>query len=116
MENHNPKMSLSVSARDYLRRKLAFYRFQNRKPCLVQVAKTCQGARFAIVYMVPEAGEAHWSEAGLEIYLAPELITEYGGFTLDTELFFFSRRLLISPLKQSYQCDCKNKCSNKIIE
>ena len=116
MENNNPKMILSGSARDYLQRKLDFYRFKNRKPCLVQVAKTCQGAKFAIVYTVSEAGETLWSEAGLEIYLAPELITEYGGFNLDTELFFFTRRLLVSPLKQSYQCECKNKCSNKIIE
>lgn len=107
------QIEVSAAAKELLHRKQEFYRHKNRKPCLVQVAKTCQGAKFALIYALPEAKEIAWSEAELEIYVAPELMAEYGGFSLDTELFFFSRRLLITPLQQSYVCDCKTKCNDK---
>ncbi len=107
------KIDISPSASELLTRKQEFYRHKNRKPCLVQVAKTCQGARFALVYAIPKAGEIAIQEAGLEIYVAPQLFTEYGGFSLDTENFFFSRRLMISPHRQSFACDCQNKCNDK---
>ena len=107
------KIDISPSARELLTKKQEFYRHKNRKPCLVQVAKTCEGAKFALVYALPESGETAVTDAGLEIYVAPRLLTEYGGFTLDTEDFFFSRRLLITPVRQSFQCDCQHKCNEK---
>ncbi len=107
------KIEISPTASELLKKKQEFYRYKNRKPCLVQVAKTCQGAKFALIYALPEAGEIACSQAGINIYIAPQLIAEYEGFSLDTELFFFSRRLLITPQKQSFACDCKTKCNDK---
>jgi len=107
------KIKISDSALDYVKRKTRFYSSRNRKPRLIRVAKTCQGARFAVVFGFPLAGENAVSARELELYLAPELLSEYQGFEISTEVFFFTRRLLINPVQQSYACDCDTKCANR---
>jgi len=37
-------------------------------------------------------------------------LDDFGGFELDLEQFFFASRLKIVPLRQSYSCNCTEKC------
>jgi len=37
---------------------------------------------------------------------------EFSGFHLDLEQFFFTSRLLIKPVQQSYACNCSAKCAH----
>ncbi|PKN72773.1 MAG: hypothetical protein CVU50_05460 [Candidatus Cloacimonetes bacterium HGW-Cloacimonetes-3] len=106
-------ITISESARRYIKRKQEFYRYQSRKPHIILVAKSCKGAEFRLVYGLPAADDIVQSQGDCEIYVSKSLLDEYGGFSLDTELFFFAQRLLVQPLEQTYACDCKQKCKIK---
>lgn len=106
-------ITISESANRYIKRKQEFHRYQSRKPRLILVAKSCKGAEFRLVYELPVADDVVLRQGDCELYISPSLLDEYGGFSLDTELFFFAQRLLVQPLKQTYQCDCKHKCNKE---
>ena len=77
---------------------------------MVMVAKTCRGAEFCIVFEEPESTDIVHQEGELCLYIPQDLISTFGGFSIDTELFFFARRLLVQPQMQVFECDCKHKC------
>ena len=86
---------------------------QNRKPRLILVAKSCKGAEFRLLFETPQADDIVVQTEDCELYLQADLLAEYGGFSIDTELFFFAQRLLVQPQRQSYICDCKQKCNKE---
>jgi hypothetical protein len=106
-------ISISNSARSYLLKKQSFYQYRNRMPRLVMVAKTCRGAEFRIVFEAPAESDLLHRDGELGLYIPQDLIRDFGGFNVDTELFFFALRLLIQPKVQVYKCDCKHKCNNE---
>ncbi|MDY0151751.1 MAG: hypothetical protein RBS43_05715 [Candidatus Cloacimonas sp.] len=108
-------ITVSETARLFLKRKEGFYLSQNRKAKLIEVAKTCHGAEFRVVFETPSRDDKRFETDGCEIYVAPRLVEEYGGFSLDTQSFFFAPRLLVSPERQNYSCDCKAKCNNQPV-
>jgi len=92
-----------------MKRKYRIHNKNGRKPRLIFVAKSCKGAEFRIVYETPKPDDTVHILCDCELYIAPSLLEEYGGFSLDTELFFFAQRLVVQPNRQSYECDCKQK-------
>ena len=97
----------------YIRKKLEFYSSKARVPKIVLAERSCSGAVFRLFFEAVAEGDERVRLGDLDIYLQPGLVEDYGGFSLDLEVFFFARRLLISPLKQSFQCDCKSKCNKR---
>lgn len=106
-------ITLSDAACKYMRRKQEIYRKSDRKPRLILVARSCKGAEFRLVYEVPKPDDSVHIIGDCELYIAPALLDEYGGFSLDTELFFFAQRLVVQPKMQTYKCDCKQKCNKE---
>jgi Fe-S cluster assembly iron-binding protein IscA len=106
-------INISDAARRYMQSKQDFYRSNSRKPRLILVAKSCRGAEFRLVYEVPADDDALLKDGDCELFVPQSLLEEYGGFNLDTELFFFRQRLLVQPLKQTYTCDCSQKCNKE---
>lgn len=107
------EIKISDTARQFLQNKAGFFLSRSRKARIILVAKSCHGAEFRLVYEAPLPEDKLLKAEGCELFVAPQLLAEYGGFTLDTEVFFFARRLLISPLEQKFGCDCKAKCPHK---
>lgn len=106
-------IKLSETALRFLKRKEGFYLSHNRKAKLVEVSKTCHGAEFRVIFEAPSPEEIPIETGGCEIYVLPSLMEEYGGFSVDTQSFFFAPRLHVSPVRQNYACDCKAKCHSK---
>ncbi|MDD4310116.1 MAG: hypothetical protein PHO32_07020 [Candidatus Cloacimonetes bacterium] len=106
------RIDVSESAKQHLQKRLEFYQYKNRKPRIVLVAQTCHGAEFRVVFEVLDTVDVEVSVDGFSLYVPTELMEEYGGFSLDMEIFFFAPRLVVKPLMQSFKCDCKTKCNN----
>ncbi len=106
-------ISISDSALRYIKRKQDFYMSRSRKPRLIVVAKSCKGAEFRLLFESPKADDIAVKAGDCELYVPADLLAEYGGFRIDTELYFFAQRLLVQPQKQSYTCDCKHKCNKE---
>ena len=104
-------LSLSQTANAYLLKKQKFYASQKRKARIILVARTCHGAEFRLIFEVPQSDDVLLTSQGMEVYLSAELLEEYGGFSLDTDSFFFAPRLRVTPLQQSFKCDCPVKCN-----
>lgn len=107
------KLTISAAAVRFLKRKEKYYLPRNRHAKLIEVARTCHGAEFRLVFEAPLAEDIVVKTDGCEILLAPRLAEEYGGFALDVHSFFFAPKLMITPFVQSYNCDCKTKCNNQ---
>lgn len=100
-----------IQTLSYLSRKAEFFRRRARVPKIVLAQKSCSGAVFRLIFSAVTEGDIPLDAGDVAIYVKENLLETYQGFTLSTELFFFARRLKISPLKQSFQCDCEKKCS-----
>jgi len=103
-------VSISPQARNYLLKKAGFYASRNRKPRLVLAERSCHGANFRIFFEAPELDDQECCVDDLCLYVPKALLEEYQGFDLDLEQFFFTSRIIVSPRRQSYACDCKMKC------
>ncbi|HQQ67252.1 MAG TPA: hypothetical protein PLX77_00350 [Candidatus Cloacimonadota bacterium] len=95
---------------DYLSWKAEYFRRRDRVPRIILAQKSCSGAVFRLIFDAEAEGDIPLGAGETTIYVREGLLEEYQGFSLSTELFFFARRLKISPLKQSYKCDCEEKC------
>lgn len=104
------QIEISDSAKLFLGKKLTFFGFKNRKPRIIEVAKTCHGAEFRLVFELVQPDDLLVFADEIPLYLDKELLAAYGGFTIDTDSFFFAPRLVIKPNKQSFACDCTAKC------
>lgn len=105
-------LKITERAYEFLERKAKFFSSRNRLPRIILVAKSCQGAKFAMCFDRPDETDTHIGYRDLDILLDPKLIETFGGFELDIEQFFFAPRLLIKPLVDSRSCDCDYKCNN----
>lgn len=114
LKQHECPIQASDLALQYIRKKLDFYGKRNRVPKILLAERSCQGAVFRFFFSPAAEDETKVSVQGIDLYLDPALLEEYDGFNLDLEVFFFARRLMISPRKQSYQCDCKQKCDKAV--
>lgn len=101
----------SDAAMNHLRKKLDFFRYRNRVPKILLAERKCSGAVFRLFFDSPAQGDIKVSVNEIDIYLQASLLQEYGGFSLDLEVFFFAHRLKVTPQRQSYQCDCNSKCN-----
>jgi len=95
----------------YLSRKVKYFRGKARVPKIVLAQKSCSRAVFRLIFDTEDEGDVPLGVGEITIYVRKGLLEDYQGFSLSTELFFFTPRLKISPLKQSFQCDCEKKCS-----
>ncbi len=104
-------IKISGKAGAYLKKKVDYFLSRARVPRIVLAKRSCSGANFRL-FFEPVQNKDHKVELdGLKIWIPHDLLEEFGGFRLDLETFFFARRLKISPLRQSYKCDCNEKCS-----
>jgi len=104
------QIEISDNAKIFLNKKLAFFSFKSRKPRIIEVAKTCHGAEFRLVFELVQPEDVAVFAMDVPLYIPQNLLAEYGGFKIDLESFFFAPRLVIKPFKQSFGCDCTAKC------
>ena len=104
-------INITVPARRYLARRSAHYSRKGRLPRLILLERTCSGARFGLFFDRPAPGDAHLDCEGITFVAEQELLDRYEGFDLDLESFFFARRILVKPRRDSRQCDCDTKCN-----
>lgn len=105
-------IEISDSAEALLFDKASYFEKKERYPRLVITERSCRGAMFRLFFMPKEAGDEAFDAGRKKIYVAPNVASEFDGFTISLERFFFARRFLISPKRQSYACDCDAKCNN----
>ena len=98
------------TAYTYLAKKQRFYRKRGRVPKIVLTGRSCSGAQFRLFFLPPAPSDKAVSCGDFELYLKNDLLDIYDGFELGIEYFFFIPRLKICPKRQSYDCDCENKC------
>ena len=96
-------------------RKALLYRSQGRYPRIILLARSCQGARFALCFDKEQDGDGRMYFKELEVLIDPLVLEQYQGFELDTEQFFFAPRLRIKPVNDFRGCDCDTKCNNKEV-
>ncbi len=106
------QIDISEKAIAYLNKKMDFFLSRARVPRIVLAERSCHGANFRLFFEAAHDDDQMVEAAGFQIYIPQGLMDEFSGFSLDMEQFFLNRRLKISPLKQSYQCDCTAKCPN----
>ncbi|GEM_PF-1183758 len=104
------QIEISDSAKLFLGKKLTFFGFKNRKPRIIEVAKTCHGAEFRLVFELIQPEDVAVLARDLVLYVPQNLLAEYSGFKIELESFFFAPRLVIKPYKQSFACGCTAKC------
>lgn len=105
-------IEINGSAEALLFDKANYFEKKGRFPRLVITERSCRGAMFRLFFTKIEAEDQAFDAGRKKIYVAPNVVSEFNGFVIDTERFFFMRRFLISPKKQSYDCDCDAKCNN----
>ena len=106
------QIQMSEPARVYLGKKIDFFLARARVPRIVLAEHSCRGANFRLFFEPAQSDDEMVESSGLQIYVPKDLADEFWGFSLDMEQFFLNRRLTITPLKQSYKCDCSAKCVN----
>ncbi|MCB5272089.1 MAG: hypothetical protein LHW56_09630 [Candidatus Cloacimonetes bacterium] len=106
------QIDITDQARNYLSRKMDFFLARKRVPRIVLAERSCHGANFRLFFESVHDDDQMVEAAGLRLYIPQELLAEFSGFSLTMEQFFLNRRLKITPIKQSYQCDCTAKCPN----
>jgi len=104
------QIQISTSAKAYIEKKLAFYAKKGRMPRIVVAERSCSGAVFRLHFEPAREGDISLIAGGIDILASQELLDYFGGFELDLEQFFFASRLKIVPLRQSYSCNCTEKC------
>lgn len=108
-------ITITERAYEFLERKAKFFSSRNRLPRIILVARSCQGAKFAMCFDRVADTDSHISYRDLDILVDPLLLEQYRGFELDVEQFFFAPRLLIKPMEDFRGCDCDKKCNNRGI-
>ena len=111
-KNQNPVIRADNNAIEYLLKKSRFYSKRGRVPRIVLSERSCHGAIFRLFFDAPALVDIQLNLGDIDIYVARDLLDEFGGFCLDLEMFFFAQRIRISPTRQSFKCDCKSKCKN----
>lgn len=106
-------IEFTEDAYNYTLRKALLYRSQGRFPRVILLARSCQGARFALCFDKATEGDSHMRYKDLDILVDPLILEQYQGFSFDTEQFFFAPRLVIKPGFDFRGCDCNSKCNNK---
>nr|MDK2850833.1 Iron-sulfur cluster biosynthesis [Candidatus Cloacimonadota bacterium] len=106
------QIEISKKAADYLKKKEEFFLSRSRMPRIVLAGRSCSGAIFRLFFELPQDGDTCIEVDGLKIWVAKDLLDEFEGFDLDLENFFFASRLKIVPHKQSFRCNCDQKCSH----
>lgn len=104
-------ISITASARQYIARKSMYFARNGRFPRILLLERTCSGARFGLIFDRPADDDVLLACEGIVIRTKQELIDIYEAFELDLERFFFARRVLIKPRRDSRQCDCDTKCN-----
>lgn len=104
------KSSISDRARGFVKKKAEYFAKRGRYPKVVLSGRSCQGAVFRLFFSELEDGDTPLWEEEPKVYVQNKVLTEFGSFKLDLEHFFFAKRILIEPLRQSYECDCETKC------
>ncbi|HRY83003.1 MAG TPA: hypothetical protein P5533_00050 [Candidatus Cloacimonadota bacterium] len=106
-------INFSEDAYSFTLRKALLYRSQGRFPRIILLARSCQGARFALCFDKAQDTDARMRFQDLEVLIDPQILEQYQGFELGTEQFFFAPRLVIKPVLDFRGCDCNSKCNNK---
>lgn len=96
----------------YLSRKAKYYAARQRYPRIVLTGRSCSGAQFRLFWEAIRKTDDKVMLKDLPVYIEAQLLEQYEGFELILEYFFLSARLKIVPLKQSFACDCEEKCNN----
>ncbi len=104
-------IKFSDSAKTYLDKKIAFYNPARRVPRIILAERSCSGAVFRLFFDAPASEDTVVTVGDIKLHIQADLINEFSGFSLDVEHFFFSTRLSIEPIKQSYRCNCDAKCN-----
>ncbi len=104
---------ITDTAARYLHKKAAFYSGRNRLPRIVLTSQSCRGAIFRIWHDFPTANDIVLTNNGIKVIVDSELISKYGGFSIDTEHFFFATKVLIEPLNDIKECTCDAKRGNE---
>jgi Fe-S cluster assembly iron-binding protein IscA len=104
-------IQISDGAKRYLDKKIAFYHSMRRVPRIIIAERSCSGAVFRLLFDAPHPEDTEVEVGGLRFFTPHTLLDEFGGFALDVEQFFFATRLKVSPIKQSFRCNCDAKCS-----
>lgn len=111
MEYHyQATLKISDDAYALIKKRAGFYLSKSRLPRVVLTQISCSGAKFDLFFDHPRQDDVHLPWHDLEILTQPEMLERFGGFELDVENFFFTRRINIQPLKNSRACDCNVKC------
>ncbi|HNX38740.1 MAG TPA: hypothetical protein PL124_07050 [Candidatus Cloacimonadota bacterium] len=108
-------ITISENAYSFLERKALFYSSRNRLPRIILIARSCQGARFAMCFDHAKDGDELINYREINILIDKSILDVYQGFELDVEQFFFAPRLLIKPIYDFRGCDCSTKCNNRGI-
>jgi Fe-S cluster assembly iron-binding protein IscA len=106
------QIDISDKAQVYLSKKVHFFRSKNRVPRIVITERSCSGAVFRIFFEPAQEDDLIFEQDGLQLYVPKNTMEEFSGFHLDLEQFFFTSRLLIKPVQQSYACNCSAKCAH----
>ncbi|PKN77694.1 MAG: hypothetical protein CVU48_10765 [Candidatus Cloacimonetes bacterium HGW-Cloacimonetes-1] len=106
-------INITDSAARYLQKKAAFYNGKNRLPRIVLSSQSCRGAIFRLWHDFPDANDLQLTDQGIEVIVNSDLISKYGGFSIDTEQFFFVTKVLIEPLNDIKECNCDAKRGNE---
>lgn len=106
------QIKISEKARQHIAKKIAFYGKKNRVPRIVIAERSCSGAVFRLHFEALRDCDIELQTDGITIYGSKDLLDEFGGFELDLEQFFFTSRLQIAPIHQTFRCNCEAKCPN----
>ncbi|MCB5253426.1 MAG: hypothetical protein RBR69_04865 [Candidatus Cloacimonadaceae bacterium] len=110
------RIDISDQARAHLCRKIDFFLARGRVPRIVLAERSCSGANFRLFFESAHDDDRAFEVSGLKVFVPKGLIDEFNGFSLDMEQFFLNRRLKITPLTQSFRCDCSEKCPSTAAE
>jgi Fe-S cluster assembly iron-binding protein IscA len=105
------ELLISKQAERYIQQKLDFFRSRNRVPKIVLTERSCRGANFRLFFDVRAEDDVECIAGTHKVYVSQKLLSEFGGFSLDLEHFFFANRILIQPQKQDFGCECDSKCN-----